>query len=192
MLNAAAIQDSFEPTVDLDDLLYSLEQFLPLPLWKMVVFLETVNLVFAFPCTGPKLTKKILVSRLFQWPSESCGGRNSMNNNGDRQSHSDSREFSLLAQKFCFITVLSLAINCLGTPFASTSFKPFWPPSNPSTGPPLIGVLRFPRTFQEAPVAVLSTSFQDQMMKSKSTLVEGSDNTGQNKAQSKHCHKFST
>ena len=32
VLNATAIQDSFEPTVDLDDLLCSLEQFLPLPL----------------------------------------------------------------------------------------------------------------------------------------------------------------
>lgn len=31
VLNATAIQDSFESTVDLDDLLCSLEQFLPLP-----------------------------------------------------------------------------------------------------------------------------------------------------------------
>lgn len=52
VLNATAIQDSFESTVDLDDLLCSLEQFLPLPPWKMVVFLETVNLVFAFPAQG--------------------------------------------------------------------------------------------------------------------------------------------
>lgn len=49
VLNATAVQDSFEPTLDLDDLQCFLEQFLSLPPWKMVVFLETVNLVFAFP-----------------------------------------------------------------------------------------------------------------------------------------------
>lgn len=110
---------------------------------------------------------------------------------GTRNPMQTQREFSLIARKFCFVTVLPLAINCLGFLFASTSFKPFCLPSNLSSGPPT-GIPGFPGTFQEAPAVVLSPSFQDQMIKSTCTLLEGWNNTGQNKKQSKGFPKFST